>query len=302
MNYGFDNDKFFIEYKSSVRPHGNLREESERYARELADQHGKYILGLSGGLDSQSVLHSFCTQGINIETVFFYSPGYNDNEFEQIKILDKKYNIKTQILDIDPETVKEEIEKLSVELDLPSKNSIRHSIFLSQLPEDYDFIVATYDPLVYVSPSDKLYYCIGYNYPEISRNRAYNRLNRKGRNIPYGTSAEFLLSMLDDDILKSVFYARRYFDGNTLMAPMHNLKTTDRWDVYIKPIFYGKYWKDELIYFPKFMGYENIEYLKEKTPKVKKHGLAYPFWEMLDFFKTPGGVVKRLYENVEYKE
>ncbi len=300
MNYGLDSGKFFIEYKSSVRPRGNMREESERYARELADQKGKYILGLSGGMDSQSVLHSFCTQGIPIETVFFYSPGYNDNEFEQVKILDKKYGVKTQILDIDPNSVREEIDALSVELDLPSKNSIRHSIFLSRLPDDYDFIVATYDPLIFVSPTDKLYYCIGYNYPEISRNRAYGRLQRKGKNIPYGVSAEFLLSILDDEILRSVFIARKYFDGNGLMGPMQNLKTTDRWDVYIKPIMYGKYWGDELIYFPKSGGAEKINFVHAGTNyryMLRDRAVAIPFEEFISFLKTQGGVVKRFYQN-----
>jgi len=74
MKYGFDNGKFYIDYQSCMNGHGNMREESDRRAVEIAEQGNKCMLGLSGGLDSQSVLHSFVTQDIPLETAFLIYP------------------------------------------------------------------------------------------------------------------------------------------------------------------------------------------------------------------------------------
>jgi hypothetical protein len=75
----------------------------------------------------------------------------------------------------------------------------------------------------------------------------------------------------------------------------------DRWDYYIKPLLYGKYWKDELTYFPKFAGKENIDFINV-DPKywmfMKTHAAAIPYYEFTDFMKTQGSVKKRYYENV----
>ena len=297
MIYGFDNGKFYIDFKSCERPHGNMKEESDLRAKQLAETGSKFMLGFSGGLDSQSVLHSFYTQGIPIETAFLYLPGYNDNEYEQVQFIDKKYGIKTHIVDLDPMTVKDEILEISEKHDMPGKNNILQAKFLSLLPDDYDFIQMVHDPFVYVSPTYNLYYYQGYYLPEINRHRAFERLGRKGKHIFYGDTTEFLLSVIDDEIFKAAFVAARYYDENGLDLPGKKLKTFDRWDYYIKPLLYGKYWGDSLTYFPKYQGFENIDYLKG-NPKIRVHGIAIPYYEFLTFLNTPGGQIKRFYENV----
>jgi hypothetical protein len=299
MKYGIDNNKFFIELKSVGREVGNMRQESDKRARELAETYqGNFVLSNSGGLDSQSVIHSFVTQGIPLETAFLYLPGYNDNEFEQVKILDKKYSLHTHILDLDPMSVKEEIFELSEKLDIPAKNNILQMKFLSLLPNDWNFIQMVHDPFVYVYPEyNKFGYMQGYYLPEISRTRAFESLNRKGANIFYGNTEEFLLSIIGDEIFKAALMAARYFDGNNITHPNKDLKTVDRWDFYIKPLIYGKYWGDELIYFPKFAGFENINYLYGNH-KFKQKAVIIPYTELIDFLKTPGAMARRFYQNV----
>jgi hypothetical protein len=299
MKYGIDNNKFFIELKSVGREVGNMRQESDRRARELVETYqGNFVLSNSGGLDSQSVIHSFVTQGIPLETAFLYLPGYNDNEFEQVKILDKKYNLHTHILDLDPMSVKEEIFELSEKLDIPAKNNILQMKFLSLLPNDWNFIQMVHDPYVYVHPEyNKFEYMQGYYLPEISRTRAFENLNRKGANIFYGNTEEFLLSIIGDEIFKAALMAARYFDGNNITHPNKDLKTVDRWDFYIKPLIYGKYWEDELIYFPKFAGFENIKYLNGNH-KFKQKAVFIPYTELIDFLKTPDAITRRFYQNV----
>jgi hypothetical protein len=300
MNYGFEDNKFYIDFVSCNRPHGTMREASDRRAMDLAEQGGKFMLGNSGGLDSQSVLHSFYTQGIPLETAFLYLPTYNDNEYEQVKILDKKYGIKTHIVDLDPMACREEIEQLSIELDIPAKNNVLQRKFLSMLPSDYHFVQMVHDPFVFIDNDfSRFRYYQGYYLPELSRSRAFESLNRTGKNIFYGDTPEFLASILDDDVYRAALKASRYFDGNGAVVPGKYLKTLDRWDFYIKPILYGKYWGDELIYFPKYQGFEKIQYLHGNN-KFRHHAITIQYDEIVNFLNTPGGITKRYYENVPY--
>jgi hypothetical protein len=301
--HGYDNEKFYIDFKSCSRPPGTMREESDRRAKQIAENNSKCILSFSGGIDSQSVLHSFYQQGLPIETAFMYCPGYNDNEYEQVKILDKKYGITTHIIDIDPMACRDEIESLSIELDIPGKNHLLQRKFLSYLPDDCTFIQIVHDPFVYINPvSRNKYYCQGYYWPEIARQVALDSLNRKGRNILYGDTPEFLASILNDDVFKAAMTASKYFDDNGAVIKDKDLKGVDRWDYYIKPLLYGKYWKDELIYFTKYRGFELIPYLNDKTPKIKKNLIAYPYEEFVSFLTTVGPTTTRVYENVPYDE
>lgn len=298
MKYGFDNGKFYIDYQSCKDGHGNMREESDRRAVELAEQGGKFMLSFSGGLDSQSVLHSFVTQDIPLETAFLYLPNYNDNEYQQVKELDKKFGVKTHIIDMDPMSVKDEVEQLAIDLDITAKNNLLQLLFLKQLPDDYNFIQIVHDPFVYVYPDYKQYgYYQGYYLPEISRERAFKHLNRTGKNIFYGDKPEFLASILDDDIFKAGITSARYYDGNGAQVPGKYLKTVDRWDYYVKPLIYAKYWGDELTYYPKYQGFENIEYLNGND-NFKKHAVIFYYDKFLEFLNTPGQLTYRMYENV----
>ena len=102
MKYGLDqNDKYWIEYTSLPRSIGNMRQELDLACQRIANER-KTIISLSSGLDSQVVLHSFVQQGLPHECAFMYHPGFNDSEFQNIKILEKKYNFKCNIIDIDP--------------------------------------------------------------------------------------------------------------------------------------------------------------------------------------------------------
>lgn len=301
MIWGFDQGKFYIDFVSCSRLAGNMRQESDRRAIDLAQSGAKHMLCFSGGLDSQAVLHSFYTQGIPLETAFMYCPGFNDNELEQVKILDKKYGIKTHVIDIDVMSMKDEIIATAERLDIHARNNVLQAKFVGMLPDNYDIIQMVHDPYVYVSPKNKHYYCIGKYFPEITRPIAFADLNRTGKIIAYGDTPEFLLSIIGDEIFKAAFAAAPYFDGNGLTSTTKNLKSVDRWDYYIKPIIYGKYWRDELIYFPKFAGNEYIEYLQvpdDKKLTIRKHAVYMPYYEMLDFLATPGSIVKRIYENV----
>lgn len=302
MLFGFENKKFYVDLVSCSRPYLNLREEYRLRALDISKSPNQLILGFSGGLDSQAVLLSFLEQEIKIETAFLYLPGYNDIERSQIKTLDKKFDVQTTIIEIDPYQHKKEIQELSLELDIPGKNHLLQRKFLSFLPEDCDFIQAMPEPFIYINPlSQNKYYYQGYYTAEISRQRALDSLNRSGKNILFGDSPELQASILNDDVFEAAIVTSEYFDNNKLIAQGKNLLTLDRYDYYIKPLIYGKYWKDELVYFPKFTGFENIDFLNEKTKKIKKHAIVIPYQEAKDFISQSGRVQKRFFENVPYE-
>ncbi len=277
-----------------------MREENDYRALEIASRGTKLVLSISSGVDSQSVLHSFYTQGIPIEYVFYYMPGYNDIEYQQLQLVIKKYGVKIQIIDLDPMKYEEEI-MLTAEKHELHPIQLMHVKFASFLPKDVDIIQMTHDPYVHITKEEKFYYYQGYNSPDVSRSRAMELLNRTGRFISYCGTSEFLFSILNDDVYRSVMYTHKYFDENGLQKENFHLNTVDRWDYYIKPIIYGKYWKDELIYFPKYGGWENVPFMlnEPSNPELKvtwgnlykKKAVLVPYFEFLEALpKTKTGL------------
>lgn len=296
INFGYENQKFYVEYYPTRREIGNFRQEFEKRAVELYENFPGLLLGLSSGIDSQAVLHSFFKQGINIDCAFLYHPGFNDIEYHQLKILEKKYNIKTNIIDIDPIKSKEEILYLHETLNLPP-NQIMHRKFLSLLPEDANFIQGFPGPDFYYH-NDKWYWLETANSWDVSRLRALLTLERKGNIIGFERTSEILLSLLTDDIVKSYLYSFQYIEGNkTVLENGEKISFPYHWDLYIKPFFYGKLWKDELVYFPKYQGPENIDYIiNGPKNQYRKNLVAIPYEYLVEFLKSKNEEKKVFYE------
>ena len=297
MKYGFVDKKFYFEFNSCERVPGNMKEENDRRAVELAQCGSKLMLSLSSGLDSQSVLHSFHSQGIPINTYFMYLPGYNDFEYENLKLVDHKYQIKTNIIDVDIDAIRSDLEEECERTGI-HKYSLLWKKFLTLLPADQDLIQMAHDPFIHISQRKQFFYFISYNSPEVVRHRAFELVDRPGRVIFYGDTPEFLLSIITDDIFKAALHSHVYFDGNGLHKKGVKLQTVDRWDYYIKPLIYGKYWKDQLLYFPKYVGFENLEWLSSPPLPYRQHGISIPYFDLITHLKSEPGKVKRFYENV----
>lgn len=299
ITHGFENNKFYIDYRSCSRAAGNMREEHERRAKEIAEDSSKLCVCLSSGVDSQSILHSFYNLGVDFETAFLYLEGYNDNELEQLRILEKKYNITTNIVELDILKIMPYIELENTRVDTSIKNSILQREFVKQLPDYWDVVQMPHDPFVYVNPdSGNSYFYLGYYSPELSRERAFESMSRKGKYYFWCESPEFTLSILSDETFQAAIHTARYFDGNEVTHPNKYLQTVDRWDYYIKPLIYGKYWKDELIYFPKYGGVEKIPNFSGNT-LMRKHATVTPYFDLINFLKQPEQTM-RIYENVPF--
>lgn len=300
VNYGFDNDQWWIEYDSCRWTPGTMREESDKRALEIANTSNKIMLSLSGGIDSQSMLLSFQEQDIPVECAFLYLPGYNDHEYRNLKLVENKYQIRAHIIDIDVFKIKDELEHEAEKYDIQI-NSILQKKFLSLLPDDYDFVQMVHDPYIHIKENNEPYWFQGYNSFETVRWRAFDLLDRKGKFIFFGDNSEFLCSILDEEILWSCLYSWPYIKGNGLTKgpnfPHVYINTTDRWDYYIKPLIYGKYWKDQLIYFPKWAGFENIPFFLTEL-KIREHALITPLRPFIDFLKSGAGKTKKYYQNI----
>lgn len=305
MNYGFDETgKYWVEFKSSSRPVGNMREEHERRAREIADSSDNIWISLSGGVDSQAMLHSFHLLGKPVQCLFMHLPGYNDNEYEQVKILEQKYKFKANIVSFDIMSMEEEIVSLSDSSNVLNRAHVLQSRMLKYIPDDCDYLQMNHDPFVWVNPqTGKSFYFHGYHRPETARARMFEMMGRSGRNIFWGDTPEFLCSILNDSVFKGAIHTARYFDQSGLSHPTKFLTTVDRWDMFIKPIIYGKYWQDELIYFPKFAGSENVSFLKgySKPMFEREHAVIVPYFEFCDFLKRGDGSTWRISANVPYE-
>jgi hypothetical protein len=304
MNYGIEDNKFYIDIKSCDRKPGNMREESEHRARELASKSDKLLLSLSSGVDSQSIVHSFQQIGATIDTVFMYLPGYNDYEYENLQIVAKKFNIKPMIIDFDPYKIKDDLIQESAETGI-HVYSILWKHFLTLIPEDRDFLQMTHDPYVHWPEADvpdkEFCFYMGYNMPEIHRDRAFRLVDRSGELYYYGDTPEFLLSIIDDPIFRAALKAFPYIKDNGVVKDGADLMRADRWDYYIKPFMYGKYWKDELLYFPKYVGFEKLDFFNIIDGSYFKQSILVNYERFIKLLKSPPGNSFRFYEQVRLK-
>jgi hypothetical protein len=295
INFGFEEEKFYTEYSCS-RPVGNLREEFDKRAVHLYEKNPKQMLGLSTGLDSQAVLHSFYTQGIPLEIAFLYLIGSNENELERLRLLEKKYGFKAIVVDMDPYKNKEELLELNRQTGLAPYQHM-HTDFLNQLPKDYDFIQGIHGPDL-LFKNETWYMLETANSFEIARLRALKLSNRRGSIIGWERIGEILLSLLTDDVVQAFLHAYPYIKENGLRdSNGEKIRIIDHWDLYIKPFIYGKYWRDELEYFPKYQGPEKVDWIMNtQWHKYMENLVPIPLFDLINHLSKYDGSTVRYWQ------
>lgn len=280
MRLGSDNTGSYIEFDPCAWTVGNLREEYNRRARAIDALGDNLMLGMSSGVDSQAALLSFLDQGIKIQTAFLHMPGYNDNEFYNLLKLQRAWQFESTVIEIDPIKCKSLILELSAQLDIPPFQ-ILHRQFLAELPSDVNFLQGGDGPFITFIRGQAHFY-EGYNTYEMTRNRAFNTLGRRGLNLLFDKTSELVVSALQDDIMQSFINAHEMYTST-------GVKNVDWWDVYIKPMYYGKYWARDLMYFPKFAGAENIDYVMQGVEhRYREKFITVPVDKLLADLTTTG--------------
>lgn len=297
MKYGWENNKFFVEYGGCSREPKSLREEAHQRAVDIYNVNPKVMLCLSSGLDSQIALESFFSQGIPLECAFLRMGGYNDNELENVKVLERKWGFTAHVVDINPNDVREELESLKTELDAHANHCLQYK-FVKSLPEDYDIIQVLHDPWTISSKKLNQHFLFhGYYDPEIARHRVLKKIERSGEIHMFGDSHEFFLSCIQDPIFEYFFDSWIYFEDNGLKQYGNKLPSVLRYEYYIKPMLYSKHWGKNLIYFPKFSGYENIEWLMKEVRVLEvKNVVLIERNELLKRLSTIGAAPKKYYQ------
>jgi hypothetical protein len=319
IQYGRDDNDFYIEFKSKSREVGNIRQEFEIRARQLYEEKDNIVLGISGGLDSQVMMHSFLCQGLNVNTSFLYMPGYNDNEYKCIKILDEKYKIKTDIVSINPLDYYDELKSKSIEYDILSPYTLLHGIYSSFFPIDAVFIQAQgpslYHNIFTNKTTKETVFQTSYYEDTVSRRRAFDMYERKNNSLLWADFSEHLLSLMNDDIFITALCISDYWTDNKSQQSFETrkgiIKRDTSYDKYIKPFIFGKYWKNELLYFPKDTGFnilihefkdfgldmvvEDNQYSFTYHDKIKKNSVLIPINELYNLLNSNKNISEKYY-------
>ena len=92
-----------------------------------------------------------------------------------------------------------------------------------------------------------------------------------------------VVSAVKDEIMTAFINAHKLYTKQ-------GIRNIDWWDVFIKPMYYGKYWGKDLMYFPKFAGAENIDYVMQGVEhEYKKDHILVPVADLLQDLQTNGG-------------
>jgi hypothetical protein len=296
IDFSFNDDKFYIDYTSCGFNIGNLREESEKFAANIFEQDKNVIVSLSSGLDSQIVLHSFYSQGISVKCAFMHLPNFNDIEYERVLVLQQKYNFDLIIKELNPDSLKDDLFSEYEKTKIPPYHLL-HKKFLSLLPSEFTFIQGLDGP-------DFLYYkekfCILQTANSLvnTRTRAFRLLNRSGALVNWERKSNILLSILQDELFDSFLYAYNNMSNNNLAYTNgKDIKSIDGYELYVKPLLYGKYWKDELEYFPKYQGCEKISWVMDSIwHNYRNNVTLIPLGELKEHLALSPGTVKRYYQ------
>jgi hypothetical protein len=295
--YQIEDDKFTLYINPAVNKNYNFYEACMYRAKEIYSSTRNPVLGLSGGLDSQMVLNCFYSQGLKIDCVFRHFDGYNDIELNNIKILEKKYGFKTRIISIDPIAVKEKILIEYQRTGIPP-NQLLYRNFVSELSIDIDLIQGLEGPDV-IKFKEKIYYLESYNSFEFARRRAVDMIDRTGKFISFEKTSNMLLSILNEEVYDTFISQYDYFYDQEYIKLMEK-KLVFFWDLFVKTFIYHRYWKNELIYFPKFQGVENIDYIVF-GPKhdYKSNMILIEISQLKNLLNSNGTDYKKFYECIK---
>lgn len=295
MSYGFIENKFYIDVEPLARSAKAPREEFAERAFSILRTHKEVILSFSGGTDSQATYLAFKDAGVSVPCAFMHMPGYNDNEWENVQKCRDKWNLDLQVVIINPYKIKDKILAESERLQIPP-NQILHSFFLKHIPSHYTFIEGFNGPDPYVH-NGKHYILESANSVEYARLRAYKALCNDRTVVGFEKDEYVLASILEDGVLTAMCNAWNYYQIPTLSYEGDDpISIINYWDLFIKPIFYGKNWGDALEYFPKSQGCEKIDFIiNGMEHDYRSHNMFISIEELLDHFKN-GTETKRYWQ------
>jgi hypothetical protein len=266
MRTSRENGTFYTEYIKPNRPVGTWRDELERAVKIRCTK--PVMLSLSSGLDSQLLLVTLSKLNIPFQAVYLDLIGHNQEQLSRVNELENRWGFKTDIVSVDPDSIKDKILDEATERSLPP-NHLIHREFLSLLDKDKDFLIGLEGPdLVFEKSTNKSYVLEANNSFENTRLRILHEINRSGKiiNIDKDPTDDdgMLYSILTDEVYAGFVASMQYtFHNNLQNENGEKLDTIWYWNYYLKPIMMGKHWGNDLVYYPKLSGIETINWLKD---------------------------------------
>ena len=252
-----DNDKLIVTYTAPIRKFGNLREELLNDAKSISNRFGHVYVALSSGIDSQTIVRSFIDAGADFTPFFVYSAPFNDNEYCQILECEKFYGIKVKIIPIDVLSKKDDWMQRK-ELDKVQTLTHYNMVDACKQLEGNDPIVMC-GPELHILGNKKLGpICASHNCYKAD-NLRFREIRKFRTLIDWPSSPESLASLYCDDLIKVFMDTKEFFDGNNFIHSSGDiLRPSQSFNNYVKPLLKGKYFKKDILYFPKSTGYENF--------------------------------------------
>ena len=240
----------------------------------------------SGGLDSQIIVKTLQANDADFECFFMYRPKANETELENARACQKKWGFRLNIIEIDPVSDFQAYQKMISEADITGYSYCLYHSFTKQIDDQYDLIQGTAPYLILWRGQKELEVIFSY-YDSIEQNRRvidYTAGRRRHIHFPY-TDKMHCLMMANQYVnhLRNCFdyYAFQYTD----MLDKYSI-----WDNCFKPLIHSHVWHDELIYFPKKHGMENMYWATHSIPPGRKIYIPHVDYENL--FKTKTGTFK----------
>lgn len=301
ITYDLVDNKFIVKYESPARPFGNLREELNNDTKRINNEHGKVYVAFSSGVDSQVILRCFLDMQADFEPFFIHVKDRNDFEYDNVKRAEQFYGIKIKILELKLYEHREEwLKRKEIE---KSPTLIHHPFEWAskQLPENFPIIMSGANEPALVGNSNYGMF-IYHNYME-SLSLRFNIISKHRPIFDFPYSSESLAAYYCDDLIKTYADVIDYYTDNGLIS-IEQGKDFDlyKFNYYIKSLLKGKYFKKDILWYPKKTGYENYpKWMNLNLNYPEETSVYVPYTKLVNHLESCTGTIKEFSDpNVGY--
>jgi hypothetical protein len=287
MKHSIEDGRYCIELETEGFIPAFEKQSFYKDARQLLDKEKDIpAVMFSGGLDSQIVVKSLMANNAEFECFFMYRPGANETELENARLCQKRWGFRLNIIDIDPVADFQNYQQLMPSADITGYSYCLYHSFTKQIPDTFSLIQGTAPYLILWRGKTELEVIFSY-YDSIEQNRrVIDHTAGKPRHIHFPYTDKLHCMMMANQYVNHLrncfdYYAFQYND----MLDKYSI-----WDNCFKPLIHSHIWGDELIYFPKKHGMENMYWATHSIPPGRKIFMKHIDYENL--FKTTTGTQK----------
>lgn len=274
---------FFVRVNAPNRNYNDIRTEYASDAYNMTKEFGQVNLSFSTGIDSQKALRAFLDANITPNVYFLRYLGYENQEFERVKECEDFYKIKINIIDINLDRYRDQWIKRNEGNPLESMRQYPFEYLSESIPNSY--------PLVSIGPHDMNQTFWGsktsrsnmyWNYFQGELQR-YKMLRKYRKVIDLPFSPEAIAATYSDETIKTFSRTVRYHKET-----MPHIGVVNYWKYFIKPMLYGKHYKNDIIWYGKLTGQENLPtwFYDRNTRYIKETSITANYWDLVNFVEN----------------